>query len=495
MKKITTANAIATTILMSLLLLSSCSKDDEGGSLMREDGQNGGKLVQQMVFTAVADDEDASAASNNNSQRTVIGNNAATTSKSVLWAEGDAISVFSYDGWNYAHSEFTLSSGQGETVGTFDGLASLANSYTAIYPYQDGAYFENNMVKGVFLPTVQNATEGSFDPKAALMIAVADEELNLPFRNICSYLTVTPKFDCTSIAVESQNKESLAGEVSVAYNGGNPLCTVTGGVTKVTLAGNIKSGTTYYIALLPVTLSNGFSVTYETSDGTVRKVSKSSRTLARHAYYDISASCPSVAPTSDKAVDLGLSVMWASRNIGATEAVENGDYFAWAEYAPKSTYTWNNYLYGDGSDHTPVQSAFVTKYNADDGQTQLASADDAATALWGSGWRTPTKEEWEELMEQCMWNYTLDYNGTGVAGYVVSRNNGEKAGNQIFLPCSFSGGNCGCYWSASLSDGASYSKAFELYMNQENTPSLPLSADYRYIGKTIRAVKQSNEHK
>ncbi len=165
-------------------------------------------------------------------------------------------------------------------------------------------------------------------------------------------------------------------------------------------------------------------------------------------------------PTPGDAIDLGLSVMWASCNVGAASPSDYGDYFAWGETSPKSDYDWDTYKWGNDWNN-------LYKYNTDsyygtvDNKTVLDSSDDAATANWGSEWRMPTKEEIEELFEKCDWTWTTV---NGVNGRLVVGPNG----NSIFLPaagCRFGAslyraGSYGYFWSSSLNsdypDGAYY---------------------------------------
>ncbi len=112
-------------------------------------------------------------------------------------------------------------------------------------------------------------------------------------------------------------------------------------------------------------------------------------------------------------VDLGLSVKWATCNIGASIPSDYGKYFAWGEIIQKSSYTEENYankgrLFHDVS-----------------GNKQF----DVASYIWGDLWRMPTKEEVEELIGCCSIEYAK-----------VDTHNGIKLrspnGNSIFIPCS-----------------------------------------------------------
>jgi hypothetical protein len=150
-------------------------------------------------------------------------------------------------------------------------------------------------------------------------------------------------------------------------------------------------------------------------------------------------------------VDLGLSVKWATCNVGANAPEEYGDYFAWGETEPKEVYEWSTYKWCNGSDN------MLTKYctNSSDGtvdnKNQLDKEDDAASVNWGGAWRMPTEAEQDELREQCTWTWTTQ---NGVNGYQVTGPNGKS----IFLPAAgyrvvgdlFFEGSYGYYRSSSL---------------------------------------------
>ena len=89
-------------------------------------------------------------------------------------------------------------------------------------------------------------------------------------------------------------------------------------------------------------------------------------------------------------VDLGLSVKWATCNVGATNPEEYGDYFAWGETRTKSEYTDSN----------------CTSYGKSWGDIGGDSSRDAATASWGGSWRMPTPAEFQELKDNCDWTWT-----------------------------------------------------------------------------------------
>ena len=141
-------------------------------------------------------------------------------------------------------------------------------------------------------------------------------------------------------------------------------------------------------------------------------------------FRDFQSICPD--NQHPHAIDLGLQsgTKWGCCNIGARLPEEYGDYFAWGETEPKSYYSWSTYKWCDGS------SSIMTKYNADDGKTELDPEDDAATANWGPVWRMPNEEQIKELLTpgNTQWIFTT-YDGVHGLLIVSKRNS-----NSIFLP-------------------------------------------------------------
>lgn len=131
-------------------------------------------------------------------------------------------------------------------------------------------------------------------------------------------------------------------------------------------------------------------------------------------------------------VDLGLSVKWATCNLGAASPEEVGGYYAWGETSPKTsfgepTYKWNFYY---GKTHAKTKYTTLRSENtwgAIDNKTELEAGDDAATVTLGNPWRMPTQKEIKELLDSCTWkNSTIN----GVSGKTVTGKNGKS----IFIP-------------------------------------------------------------
>ncbi len=183
-------------------------------------------------------------------------------------------------------------------------------------------------------------------------------------------------------------------------------------------------------------------------------------------------------------VDLGLSVKWATCNLGANAPEEYGNYYAWGETVTKASYSWSTYQYGTSGNYI--------KYNETDEKTTLEAEDDAAAVNWGGKWRMPTAAEWTELYRNCAWTWIDNCNGTGVAGFIVASKTND---NSIFLPAAGCrayddlnlAGFYGHYWSSSLgADGQL--NAYIAYFGSDGMNS---RLDCRrHAGCSVRAIHE-----
>ncbi len=171
-------------------------------------------------------------------------------------------------------------------------------------------------------------------------------------------------------------------------------------------------------------------------------------------------------------VDLGLSVKWATCNVGASSPKECGDYFAWGETKPKKEYTEENSVtYGDAI----IGSTGNAQY-------------DAARANWGGRWRLPTKEEIQELLDNCTHKWTTR---NGVKGLLFTS---KKNGKSIFFPAAglhygsslYRAGEYGGYWSATP-DESNSSRACSLDFS---SGSAGWNWGNRYYGRSVGPVTE-----
>lgn len=183
-------------------------------------------------------------------------------------------------------------------------------------------------------------------------------------------------------------------------------------------------------------------------------------------------------------VDLGLSVKWATCNVGASSPEEYGDYYAWGETEPDAFYDWSTYQWGSSS--SVIKYCTSSKFGPVDNKQALEPSDDVAQVKWGSNWRTPTRDEQDELRDKCTWTWTT-LNGTN--GYKVTS---KKNGNSIFLPAAGYrfGSSLGCagthgyYWSNTICtthpDIAYSIRVYKSYVDWDY--------NNRYIGYSVRPV-------
>ena len=217
---------------------------------------------------------------------------------------------------------------------------------------------------------------------------------------------------------------------------------------------NLEQNTTYYVRA------------YATNEiGTVYGEEKTFQTLAAYS--------PATGTSNGYGyVDLGLSVKWATCNVGATSPEEYGNYYAWGETITKKTYTLNN---------CTTQNVFF-KYDFS-GESKY----DAATANWGVDWRMPTLDELKELHENCTWEWI---SSNDFKGYKVTGPNG----NSIFLPAAgfyyesslIGAGDRGDYWSSSpIGNQTIFAYSLDFYNNSFHGVT---NIQNRFDGLSVRPV-------
>ena len=188
---------------------------------------------------------------------------------------------------------------------------------------------------------------------------------------------------------------------------------------------------------------------------------------------------PTTAPADIEAVDLGLSVKWASCNVGATSPEEYGSYFSWGETTTKSDYSVaTNITYG-------LSISELKSFRIIGSDGNLTAAYDAATVNWGGSWRMPTRDEINELLHNCSYSWTTQ---NGVNGLKVTAPNG----NSIFLPAAnnrstlgYVEGYFGTFWSAAPDNDSYDAISLEFYSDR-----CVFNHGSRSAGRSVRPVTE-----
>ena len=196
-------------------------------------------------------------------------------------------------------------------------------------------------------------------------------------------------------------------------------------------------------------------------------------------------------------VDLGLSVKWATMNIGAEKESDYGIMFAWGQTdnavatnfvdSKNYPYSWATYKYYNGTSNTLTKYNNESSYGIVDNKTVLDPEDDAATQIMGSGWRMPTQTEWQELLNNTTNEWT-QVNGVNGRKFTASN------GNSIFIPAAgncdsgavYSVGSNGGVWSSSLNASNPYGA---WYLNF-GSGDCNVSSSGRCRGRSVRGVRK-----
>ena len=210
-------------------------------------------------------------------------------------------------------------------------------------------------------------------------------------------------------------------------------------------------------------------------------------------------------PTDDgkdiEVVDLGLTVLWATCNMGASSPEQSGSYYAWGETQPKTYFEWSNYKW------CKTDEMHLTKYCMDKNYTHLDSldkkytldpADDAANATLGTKWHIPTEQNFYELRRNTTANW-CKLNGVG--GFLFTSTKKGYEDRSIFFPLSgmkdFDGtrfiGQYGYYWGNTIyydKQKNSYKtlEASAFWLEHLDVDNQIVQFRTRYLGLPIRPI-------
>lgn len=413
----------------------------------------------------------------------------------VLWSQDDRILI---DG-----KEFTLVSGAGTTDGEFEGPQLPDGSYDA---YHD--------ISGRSLPAMQSYSDnGFFAPMYTEVTVTGGKALKAYFSNLCGWLklTVSNSVQVKASYVKVSAIKAIAGDFQMASNDAAVIksasviqtVTLNCGESGLTLA---QDGTAFNVAL-PAGRYNNVTIEITGNDGTVYTQDLGPQHPIVISQSGMAAESCTATFNSRKSVDLGLSVLWATCNVGATTAVDYGDCFAWGEtqgyLSGKTDFAWENYSMSPSG-----VISDLSKYTGTDGKEVLEPEDDAAHVNWLGDWRMPTVAEMKELADSCYWVWASSYNGDPDAqGYIVYKakldsDKGQKVYSggtpsqdyslsdaHIFLPAAVlpwsSDLMVTAYWTSSLFDKSLAGQGSMLMFGEE---SVLVAMNHRCLGQYVRAV-------
>ena len=342
----------------------------------------------------------------------------------------------------------------------------------------DGLASGHSVSAVTLTPSTSNVPGGTITPSAA---TIQDGSSN----NVTTNYNITYTTGTLTINKVASSMSNGSGAVSfTSSQGNNSTISRTITCTNCSVSGaSVTSGSGFSVSRSGNTITITRS-TIAAFSGTVTVTGTPSNSTNYNNPSNITISVSAAAvPTPAGAVNLGLSVFWATKNVGASSVTDYGNHYAWGEISTKSDYSWSTYAHGTSSSN-------LTKYNSTDGKTVLDSTDDVARqhASWGGNWRMPTKAEFDELLSGTDKEWATI---SGVNGWKYMKKSDHNV--YIFLPAAgiYMGtsvrnqGSDGRYLSSSLNTG-SRSRAWVLSSYSGNASMDDIS---RYYGFSVRAVQ------
>ena len=277
---------------------------------------------------------------------------------SIFWSPGDRISVFYGDKSGMFESTNTAEAAAAEFRGSLEDFTlDGTTEFVAAYPYSpDNGYSENTL--SMNLPTVQMAEKKTFVRGVFLSVAKSKDQ-NLYFYNVCGGVKFTlNRGDITKVVFRGNNGEILSGRLAVEFSSdGSPIITdITEGTDFVTLIAPSKrtldAKCPYYLVIAPQTLTKGYTMELYAGEQLVDTITSESPVTIRRSVWGVLKDLGTEVIVEPEMVDLGLSVQWATFNLGATRPEQTGYYYAWGETEPKWEFSWANWKWCDGTADT-----------------------------------------------------------------------------------------------------------------------------------------------
>lgn len=473
------------------------------------------------------------------------------------WKAGDVIGVIPTDG-KTVQSNYEISKIDSDPkTATFDGgvwALKEGKEYAAYYPYSEVVARKDSKLEFSFRGQTQTANNSlehisSYDYMYAQAVTASSGSTAFNFKHLVSLvrmqITVPKTDEYTTLTLES-DAAWFAGKAELSLADGNMASTQSLKVCTIALddiAVNSGEVLTVWFSMLPTTALDGKSITVKlygkNSFSTIELTGL--KTFEAGKAYSFSCAAGS-SSTEMKYVDLGLSVKWATCNLGASAPEEYGDYYAWGDietyyedgYAQEwqehwksgktGGYSLENYKYyqidtvttwvdavvdADGFEITPGgekttiykgYSKYVRQEDSTafgfkgfyDNLAMLQASDDVAHIKLGGKWRMPTDAEFTELRENCTWTWGAY---KGINGYKVTSNKAGYTDKWIFLPAAgyrhysslYGVGSDSSYWSSSLN---TYNPYYAYYLYFDSGYVCKRGDVYRFDGQSVRPVSE-----
>ena len=461
------------------------------------------------------------------------------------WTKGDVIGIYPVGGDQVA---FPISDGAGTSTAKFDGGAwalRASYKYAAYYPFSDKNYTISETAIPVDysnqIQTANNSTAhlGAYDFLASTATQPdAEGNVNLEMKHLGCFVRFklhvdrVTTFTKMTITTPTDAIIQFATKGTIDLKKETPSIHVSSTSSTYTLLLDNISNTeeekvlTLYAMFAPMSnfLDKPFVVTVSDVNGLSHCFNGYGKNFVAGKSYDFDlTSCYGTGAdqgtgtyNSHEYVDLGLpsGTLWATTNVGANVPEEDGEFFAWGETESKAadTYSYDNYKYWTKTGTAYINGWRATLYKIHkycllkenenympnfscetiDNKNVLDFEDDAANVAWGGNWRTPTMEEQEELMNNCI-PEKVTINNVMVLKVTSKQNN-----RYIFLPyCGMAYGESptygilgqgtrGWYWSSNLYDWSIGARCIRI--SDYETGSFGFDSWMRCYGCAVRPV-------
>lgn len=198
----------------------------------------------------------------------------------IYWTPADEINVF----YGTTSTHYVSQNATNATTAVFStsdiiGIGEGETNIWGLYPYNSSATCDGSAVTTT-LPATQYGVPGTFDDDLFITLA-HNTSTSLTFYNVCGGIKFSlSRDDISTITFRGNNDEEIAGDISMNYVEGLPSVSIITGEKSITVTpktgATFESGVYYYIVLRPITLSSGFTMTFETATevGTFNYTSK-----------------------------------------------------------------------------------------------------------------------------------------------------------------------------------------------------------------------------